>query len=149
MKNQKGVTLISLIIYIIVLTIIISILSLVSQSFFNNIKYITEKGKYVSEYNKFNMYFIKDVKNNKNILECTKSRVILEDGTVYTYESEEQSIYRNKVKICNNISACNFTKTETNSKETGNIKKYIIKVEMLIKGSKNLKTTNEYVLKYW
>ena len=69
MKNQKGVTLISLIIYIIVLTIIISILSLVSQSFFNNIKYITEKGKYVSEYNKFNMYFIKDVKNNKNILE--------------------------------------------------------------------------------
>lgn len=148
MKNQKGVTLISLIVYIIVLTIVISILSMVSQSFFYNIKYVTERGKYVSEFNKFNMYFIKDVKNNKDILECTKNRVILEDGTVYTYESKEQSIYRNKVKICNNINACNFTKEETNPQETGKIKK-MIKVEMIIKGTKDVKTTNEYVLKYW
>ena len=55
MKNQKGVTLITLIVYIIVLTIVISILSMISQSFFNNIKYVTERGKYVSEFNKFNM----------------------------------------------------------------------------------------------
>ena len=87
MSNQKGVKLISLIVYIIVLTVIISILSLVSQMFFTNIKYVTEKGKYVSEFNKFNMYFIKDVKNNKDVLECKSNKIILEDGTIYTYNS--------------------------------------------------------------
>lgn len=149
MSNQKGVTLISLIVYIIVLTIIISILSLVSQMFFTNIKYITEKGKYVSEFNKFNMYFIKDVKNNKDVLECKSNKIILEDGTIYTYNSEENSIYRNKVKICNNISNCAFSISDTNKDETGGITKKIVTVEMLIKGSKNLKSTNEYVLRYW
>lgn len=149
MSNQKGVTLISLIVYIIVLTIIISILSLVSQMFFTNIKYITAKGKYVSEFNKFNMYFIKDVKNNKDVLECKSNKIILEDGTIYTYNSEENSIYRNKVKICNNISNCAFSISDTNKDETGGITKKIVTVEMLIKGSKNLKSTNEYVLRYW
>ena len=149
MSNQKGVTLISLIVYIIVLTIIISILSLVSQMFFTNIKYVTEKGKYVSEFNKFNMYFIKDVKNNKDVLECKSNKIILEDGTIYTYNSEENSIYRNKVKICNNISNCAFSISDTNKDETGGITKKIVTVEMLIKGSKNLKSTNEYVLRYW
>lgn len=149
MSNQKGVTLISLIVYIIVLTVIISILSLVSQMFFTNIKYITEKGKYVSEFNKFNMYFIKDVKNNKDVLECKSNKIILEDGTIYTYNSEENSIYRNKVKICNNISNCAFSISDTNKDETGGITKKIVTVEMLIKGSKNLKSTNEYVLRYW
>lgn len=148
MKNQKGVTLITLIVYIIVLTIVISILSMISQSFFNNIKYVTERGKYVSEFNKFNMYFIKDIKNNKDTLECTQNRVVLEDGTIYTFNKEEKSIYRNKVKICNNINACNFSKEETNPQEIGKIKK-IIKVKMIIKGTKNVKTTNEYVLRYW
>lgn len=149
MSNQKGVTLISLIVYIIVLTVIISILSLVSQMFFTNIKYVTEKGKYVSEFNKFNMYFIKDVKNNKDVLECKSNKIILEDGTIYTYNSEENSIYRNKVKICNNISNCAFSISDTNKDETGGITKKIVTVEMLIKGSKNLKSTNEYVLRYW
>lgn len=158
MSNQKGVTLISLIIYIIILIIIISILSLVSQMFFTNMKYITERGKYISEFNKFNMYFIKDVKNNKDIIEKKEdssqiikesSQIIFEDGTIYTYNSEENSIYRNKVKICNNISNCTFSAIDTNPSETGGITKKIIKVNMLIKGTKNLKTTNEYVLKYW
>lgn len=149
MSNQKGVTLISLIIYIIVLTIIISILALVSQMFFTNIKYITEKGKYVSEFNKFNMYFIRDVKKNKDVLECKSDKIILEDGTIYTYNINENSIYRNKVKICNNISNCTFSLADTNPSETGGITKKIITVEMLIKGTKNLKTTNEYVLRYW
>lgn len=148
MNNQKGITLISLIVYIIVLIFVLSILSSVSEMFFSNINYITERGKYVSEFNKFNMYFIDDVKNNKDILKIDENskEIIFEDGTIYTFSDDDKSIYRNKVKICKNISNCSFSKSEISS---GGITKKIVKVEMLIKGSNDLETSNDYVLKYW
>lgn len=147
MKNQKGITLISLIIYIIVLTIVIATLSIISNFFYSNIDYIKENSKYISEYNKFNMYFIEDVKNNNNTYEVTENQVIFEDGTVYTYKpNSDNSIYRNKVKICKNIAYCKFSKSETITKNTT---KNIIQVHMVIKGSNLFETKNEYVLKYW
>lgn len=138
MKSQKGITLMSLIIYIILLIIILSMLSALSETFFNNTKYITDKGKYLSEYNKFNMYFIEDVKNNKNIIEIGNNKIIFEDGTSYLFANNR--IYRNKVKICNSILNTKFIYKEINEKK-------IIEVEMYIKGSSKL--SNEYVLKYW
>lgn len=143
MKNQRGVTLIALTVYIIVLILIISILSLISEMFFTNIKYIENRGKYVSEFNKFNMYFIDDVKNNTDIENCSDEKVIFKNGTSYTFQ--DNGIYRDKVKICNNVSGkFNFSEIES-----GGITKKIITVEMIIKGSQNLQITNEYVLKYW
>ena len=71
MKTQKGVTLLSLILYMIALSIVIAMLGTISQLFFANTQYITENSKYVAEFNKFNMYFIEDVKKNKNTKEVT------------------------------------------------------------------------------
>ena len=64
MKSQKGITLTSLVVYIVVLLIVLGLLSNISKYFYSNTKYITDANKYVSEFNKFNMYFIEDVKNN-------------------------------------------------------------------------------------
>lgn len=147
MKSEKGITLLSLIIYIITLTLVIAMLASVSDMFFLNTKYITESGKYISEFNKFNMYFIEDVKNNRSTYKISDSEIIFEDGTIYTYkESPDNSIYRNKVKICSNISYCQFTQTE---KIEENITKYLIQVKMIIESSKLFEVENEYVLKYW
>ena len=55
MKSEKGITLITLIIYMIAMLIILSILALVTANFNMNSNYITEKGKYIAEFNKFNM----------------------------------------------------------------------------------------------
>ncbi len=147
MKQEKGITLTSLIIYMILLTFAISMLAVISDMFFSNTKYITESGKYISEFNKFNMYFIEDVKNNNNTYEVTNHQIIFEDGTIYTYyEAPDNSIYRNKVKICNNIAYCKFTKTE---QKQNNITKNLIQVQMAIKSSKLFEVKNEYVLRYW
>lgn len=147
MKKERGITLISLIIYIIVMCMAIAILSIISNFFYSNTDYIKENSQYVSEYNKFNMYFIEDVKNNKDTYQVTNNKIIFEDGTVYTYKADtDNSIYRNKVKICKNIAYCKFSKSET---VTNNTTKNIIQVHMIIKGSKLFETTNEYVLKYW
>ena len=99
MNNQKGITLVSLVIYIIVLMIVLSILSVISKMFFNNLNYVTDMGKYISEFNKFNMYFIDDVKKNSDILKINKdnTQIIFQDGKIYTFV--DNSIYRNNIKI--------------------------------------------------
>ena len=145
MKSQKGITLTSLILYIVVLLVVISTLSVVSTYFYSNTSYITDTGKYIAEFNKFNMYFIEDVKNNSNIYSITDNKIIFEDGTIYTYS--DASIYRNKVQICKNINSCNFSKFEET--DSNNFTKQIVNVKMKIKGSQVFETENNYVLKYW
>lgn len=143
-KNNKGVTLTSLIVYIIALIVTIGILSAISRNFYSNVSYITDKGKYISEYNKFNMHFIEDVKNNSDIYSITTNEIILKDGTVYTYKGgQDKSIYRNKVKICRNVELCEFTKRET---QDG---KKIINVHIYMNESDLLELSTDYILKYW
>lgn len=145
MKSEKGITLISLIIYIILLIFVVTILEAISQHFYSNTSYIQEMGKYISEFNKFNMYFIEDVKNNSDTYEISENKVVFEDGTIYTYTNK--TIYRNKVEICTNINTCIFNKREETDKN--NFTKKIINVKLEIESSKVFNTENDYVLKYW
>lgn len=145
MKSQKGITLLSLIIYIIVLLVVIGTLSMVSQAFYSNTSYIADMGKYVAEFDKFNMYFLEDVKNNSNIYSITSNQIVFEDGTTYSYS--KQSIYRNKVEICSNIYTCTFSNKE--EVDENNFIKRIINVKLSIKGSTVFESENDYVLKYW
>jgi len=144
-KSEKGITLTSLILYIILIIVVISILSFVSKYFYSNTSYITDMGKYAAEFNKFNMYFIEDIKNNTNIYSIEDAKIVFEDGTIYTYSNG--SIYRNKVQICRNIYNCVFSKTEQT--DGNNFTKQIVNVKFKVEGSENFETENDYVLKYW
>ena len=147
MKSQKGITLITLVISVIVLIILTGMLISMSDFFFANTKHLQDASKNIAEYNKFNMYFIEDVKNNTDVQSISDTEIIFEDGTVYTYALEpDNGIYRNKVKICDNIGFCRFSKTENTENE--HIKK-IISVRILIKGAQIFDTKSDYVLKYW
>ena len=146
MKSQKGVTLLALTIYLIVLVIVIAVLAIISDIFYNNRDYLTDRTRYMAEYNKFAMYFIEDVKKNR-YAQATGNQIIFEDGTVYTYVAEsDRGIYRNKVKICNNITFCNFSKSTIT---VNNTEKYIIDVHIVIAHKEIFDTTNEFVLRYW
>lgn len=145
MRSEKGITLTYLIIYIILLILVVSTLSIVSTHFYSNTKYLMDNGKYVSEFDKFNMYFIEDVKNNKETYSVDTNKIVFEDGTVYTYS--EKSIYRNKVELCRNIENCIFSKLEET--DDNNFTKKIINVKLSIAGENKFETENNYVLKYW
>lgn len=145
MKSEKGITLTSLVIYIVLLIMVVAILSNVSKYFYSSTSYVTDMGKYVSEFNKFNMYFIEDVKNNSNLYSIEKNKIVFEDGTIYTYY--ENAIYRNKVELCSNIYNCEFSKKE--EADDNNFIKQIVNVKMSIKDSKLFESENNYVLKYW
>lgn len=145
MKSQKGVTLISLVIYIILLTLVLGFLSIVTNSFNRNLEYLGKLGKNMPSFNKFNMYFIEDVKNNKEVYSVLADKIIFADGTVYTYSNE--NIYRNKVKICENIPNISFGYREDT--DLNDFTKKIITVEMTLNGIDIVTVENEYVLKYW
>lgn len=145
MKSEKGITLLSLILYIILLTLVLSMLSVLNNLFFTNTKYLANNSKSISEYNKFNMYFIEDIKNNISA-DITENTIEFADGTLYTYIKEDMGIYRNKVKICNDIPYCVFS---TNEQKVNNTKKQIIDVHLLVKSPSLFEANNSYVLKYW
>lgn len=145
MKSEKGITLTYLIIYVVLLILVVSTLSIVSTHFYSNTKYLMDNGKYVSQFDKFNMYFVEDVKNNKETYSVESNKIVFEDGTIYTYS--EKSIYRNKVELCRNIENCIFSKLDET--DDNNFTKKIINVKLSIAGENKFETENNYVLKYW
>ena len=146
MKSQNGVTLVALVIYIIVLTIVVSILAVVSSFFFTNVNFVKDQANYAPEFNKFNMFFIQDVKNNKSVT-VSGNTVQFGDGTEYIFNLDQKAIYRNGKAIAKNIQAAVFsTSTETIRNTTKNI----INVNIAIGNAGALFTKNiDYVLKYW
>ena len=144
MKSDKGVTLIALVIYIAVFTIVVSTMTLLSSYFYNNMHLIKDDASYVVEYNKFNMFFIQDVKHNSTA--TIENNVIrFEDGTIYEYKSN--SIYRNDKEIATNVKSATFN---LESYEVESTTKNLIVVNLNIgEGEKEYQKEIEYVLKYW
>ena len=145
LKNNKGITLISLIIYILVVTIVLSILTVVFSNFDKNKDLAEDKGKSIAELDKMALYFIRDSKNNLDA-NVEVDRVVFADGTNYKYEKEEKSIYRNKVKIAQNIEYCTFLRQKISS---GGVNKIMITVDIIPSGYEINRRITDYILKYW
>lgn len=128
MKNEKGITLISLTIYIIAMLIIISIISVISGYFYKNIAYSSQNVDPMVEYTKFNSFFTEEVNIlGLEVLECNTqidnngnktSYIVFNNNTQYTYISENKGIYKNKAKISRNIDNCEFKLEQNNGKDT-------------------------------
>ena len=151
MKNNKGITLTSLIIYIIGMLIIIATIATLTSFFYKNID-INELDKIDTEqFTKFSSVFTKEIsqKNNK-IIDCkiTKeiiggneykvSYIIFSSGNQYTYKQESNTIYKNNIKVCTDIEDCDFSYKFVNSI-------YQIKVNFK---TANLNMTNENSANY-
>ena len=145
MKSENGITLTSLVIYIVVATIVIGTMAIVSSFFFSNMNLIRYQDQYAVEFNKFNMFFINDVKSNKTA-QIQANQIIFEDGTTYQYSAENKSIYRNNVEVAKQVESLNFT---TENYQVENTTKILINVEMSIGERENFNKTVQYVLKYW
>lgn len=143
MKSEKGITLTSLVIYVIVATLVISAIATLSSFFFSNMGLIKFQQDYAPEFNKFSMFFVEDVKKNRTA-EVTTTTVTFEDGTKYQYNNGK--IYRNDIVITERVDSVNFSLATQTVSTT---EKQIITVKMSIDGEVNSQTGIEYVLKYW
>ena len=132
MKSEKGITLISLIIYVIALTIVIGIIAVISGYFYKNIATTSENVEPMVEYTKFNSFFSEEVNyRGIKVLDCQSttgdngkietSYIVFDNGVQYTYISANKGIYRNKVKIARGIDECTFEYKVENAKDIVNV----------------------------
>ena len=125
MKSDKGITMITLIIYIILIMFVIVAMSTVTSSFYSNVNDYDKESENALAFSKFNMYFINDIKKrNMRVADIGDNFIILayekeidnkdkiEDNriditnteTVYIqYSIQNDSLYRDKVKICDKV----------------------------------------------
>lgn len=150
-KNENGVTLASLVLYVIVFSIILGLLVNLTSITYRNMNNIDSKSYSSEEFNKFNLNFIKDIKNCYDVRIENNSgnvKIVLSNGVNYNYILSERAIYRDKIKIADKIVKFEAERIILNGKivakitiATGRTQDYSMDTDF----GKTIK----YVLKYW
>lgn len=117
MKSQKGITLASLAIYIVLIFIVLGILATVTSNFQNGVKEITEEGTEIAEINKFNMFFLQEVKKQGNEIDkVSNNEILFTTGNKYTFKSDNNIYLNDGIKVAESIENCAFSSKLENGK---------------------------------
>ena len=106
MRNQKGITLISLVTYVAVMIIVLIIMNLIITNFYKNTESVDARVQEVIEFNKFNTYFLKEIKLYGNKLDRINEEnedpyILFTTGN--SFSMYDNDIYYNNIKICDNV----------------------------------------------
>lgn len=149
MKNEKGITLNALILYVIMFSATMAILATLTNYIYGNLDKIKADNISSGEFNKFNTHFVKDLKESYVATVTTNEQgetlITFDNGSKYTYKSNEKSIYKGKEKIARDISTFSAKTAKENNKDI---------IEISVKVGKDANNpifvkTIKYVLKYW
>ncbi|MBO4816149.1 MAG: hypothetical protein J5507_04460 [Clostridia bacterium] len=123
MKSQKGITLASLAIYIVLIFIVIGILATVTANIQGNVKNTNVDSEKMAEINKFNMYFIQEVKKVGNKIESIEDNnktITFSSGKSFSFDNETNSIKMiqsgTQIEISKKIENCTFSSSLENGK---------------------------------
>lgn len=130
MKSEKGITLTSLVLYIMLVLIVLGILATITASFQSNLKEVNKEGTKNSEIDKFNIYFLKDVKKQGN-----KVASISENKDEITFSLENESILPNEYQQVEYIESTGTQYIDTGVIWDGNNQKISGKVSITARTS--------------
>ena len=122
MKSEKGITLISLTIYVIAMAIVIGVIAIISTFFYSNMEDTDNIVSPMAEYTKFNSFFSDEVNHEGiEVISCGttdngQNYIVFSNEVQYTYIEANRAIYRNKVKIAKEIDNCEFAIGTKNGK---------------------------------
>ena len=120
MYKEKGITLVSLILYVIVMIIVIGVMGSITKNFYNNINNVTIAKEDILEFNTFNTYFLKEIKSENNKIDSIdKNYILFSSGDSFSLNNN--SIYFNNTKICKDVEKFECLKDE-HSKDVINIR---------------------------
>lgn len=149
MKSQKGITMVSLIIYVVSFLLVAVTISGITTFFYNNIEVLDDSIGSNSQYNKFNLYLLNECKKEGNALlawrESDESKDVLqladnesiekkfitfEDSAgkknSFVYDDENSKLYYNSIKLCDNVEEFQMKVEEVTGKT---VLKIFIKIE--------------------
>ena len=115
-KEKKGVTLISLVIYMTLMFVVLAVIMRVMTHFRNNMDEVSDVSL-ESETDKINLYMIEETKVLGNgINDFSESKIEFYDGNIFEFKDEDEDesgeIYFNEVKLCKDIKSCIFNVTK-------------------------------------
>ena len=141
MKSNKGITITSLVIYVIAMAIVVGTIATLTSYFYNNMDELDSSTHSAVAYTEFNTYFTKEIniKENYPIFKEGTSDYIIFSKTGNQYAFKNGAIYQNKVKICSNIQECTFEVNKTDD----TIEKVDL-VKVYLKTTEDLEYTNTY-----
>lgn len=119
MKNNKGITLISLAMYVVAFAIIAGIVGTITSFFYTNVTELRESADSLGEFEKFNASFLEEIKkaDNKVVsIENEGRKITFTSGVIYSFEQAEEGIYTNNIKMCDGVKECIFSKKENSEK---------------------------------
>lgn len=136
MKNSKGITLTSLVIYIAVVIVVSATIIRITTYFKNNMEDVADVS-FETEFQKINLYLLTESKTVGNGIEKIEQgkKITFVNGN--TYELKRKAIYLNStIKICEGIQNCVFQ--EKNAENGKKILEFTVKINETTK-------TMEYV----
>ena len=151
MKKESGITLVTLIVYLMIVSAILAALTNLSSHVYKNIGKLGSENLSAEEFNKFNVNFIKSVKSNKKATVTNNNQnvtIVFDDGTTYNYINGENSIYKNKIKIAKNTNYFTADVQNINNKNVIQVQIGTGKKDTAV-GNNDFGKTINYVLKYW
>ena len=104
MKKEKGITMVSLVLYIAVMTVVIGVMSSIITNFYKNTDTLQGNVSEIVEFGKFNSYFLKEVKINNNKVDHISSDnnyILFTSGNSFSISNNQ--IYYNNIKICDKV----------------------------------------------
>lgn len=102
MIKEHGITLVSLVIYIIVMLIVLVVISTIINKFYQNTESMEADTEEILEFNKFNTYFLKEVKAKGNEVDTiTPNYILFKTGNSFSLSNEK--IYYNNIEICKGV----------------------------------------------
>lgn len=163
MKSQKGVTMLSLILYVASFLTVTAVVAGITTFFYNNVEILDTKVGSNSQYNKLNLYMLNEAKkqgaslyawqnkagasetqDKKDALttptSATNPFITFKEGegnkNSFIYVESENSLYYNSIKLCEDVSEFKFKIDYTSGKT-------VLKVFINIDGTT---FTTEYVV---
>lgn len=125
MSNERGITLSSLMVYVIGMLVVVGIIGVITSYFYKNVDIENINDNTQVQYTNFSSLFTNEInKKDNKIIDCITtgenenkiSYIIFSSGNQYTFKAENKSIYKNKIKICENIEDCDFSYEYIDSK---------------------------------
>lgn len=122
MRNNKGITLATLIMYCVIMVILVGVIVSVRANTDDEIKEIQQEITYIPELNTLSMYMLQETKDTENSI-----KKIAADGTYIEFASGNKYAYSDgnifkineeqNIRICENITSCEFSIVRENSND--------------------------------
>ncbi len=139
MKSNSGLTITSILVYIIAMIIVIGTIATITSFFYTNVNQLDNSSNNLSQITRFHMYFLEETTNKQNfVVQQTDTSISFHTGNTFTFQ--EHDIYFNHIKICENIANLQFVSENINDKT-------VITVLMTIGQNNEYTKTTKYVLK--